>query len=339
LTHFEAAKSRLHFSESSPNCPGTIVDRLKTMTKVPREVSGFAAFPVTFPATKAYPTNSKHYIFVKPHDPKILDEDAPRSLFLANIPATTSEIHLKHLFATQLSSGRVERIGFSDESAKSSQVVNSEGKTGKKRKRVTAEELEGSLESYTLPEIWQSRLHTSGAHAVVVFVDRPSMEASLKAVKKAIKLGTEVIWGKGIEEKVPPQGLQRYSIHNKLRYPSRKELLHSVNEYMSAYSQMEEARSREAAKKRQLPDEDGFVTVTKGAVRREEANEVAERAKEKSKGFENFYRFQTREKLKEQQGELVRKFEEDKRRVEEMRKRRGKMRVCCCSSNRDMSDC
>jgi ribosomal RNA-processing protein 7 len=292
------------------------------MTKVPREVSGFTAFPVTFSATKAYPTNSKHYIYVKPHDPKIPDEDAPRSLFLANIPVTTSEIHLKHLFATQLSSGRVE---FSDGPAKSSQVVNIEGKTGKKRKRVTAEELEGSLESHALPEIWQSRLHISGAHAVVVFVDRPSMEASLKAVKKAIKLGTEVVWGKGIEDKISPQGLQRYSIHNKL--------------YMSAYSQMEEARSREAAKKRQLPDEDGFVTVTKGAVRREEANEVAERAKEKSKGFENFYRFQTREKLKEQQGELVRKFEEDKRRVEEMRKRRGKMRVCCCSSNRDMSDC
>ena len=309
------------------------------MTKVPREVSGFAAFSVTFPATKAYPTSIKHYIYVKPHDPKSPDEDAPRSLFLANIPVTTSEIHIKHLFATQLSSGRVERVEFSEGPAKSSQLVNIEARTGKKRKRVTAEELEGSLGSLALPEIWQNRLHSSGAHAIVVFVDRPSMEASLKAVKKVIKLDTEVIWGKGIEEKLPLQGLQRYSIQNKLRYPSRKELLHLVNEYMSAYSQLEEARSREAAKKRQLPDEDGFVTVTKGAVRREEANEVAERAKEKSKGFENFYRFQTREKLKEQQGELVRKFEDDKRRVEEMRKRRGNMRVCCCSSKREISVC
>jgi ribosomal RNA-processing protein 7 len=303
-------------------------EQLNIMPKIPREVSGFVAFPVTFPATKAYPNYTKHYVYIKPHDPKIPDEDAPRSLFLANVPVTTSELHLKHLFATQLSAGRVERVDFSDGKAKSLQTVSTQGQTGKKRKRVTAEELEGSLDAHTLPEVWQSKLNTSGAQAVVVFVDRASMEASLKAVKKATKLGTEIIWGKGIEDRLPPQGLRRYSIHNKLQHPSRKELLHSVNEYMSSYTQMEEARTRESAKKHSLPDEDGFVTVTKGAVRREEANEMAERAKEKGKGFENFYRFQTREKLKDQQGELVRKFEEDKRRVEEMRKRRGKMVVC-----------
>lgn len=298
------------------------------MPKIPREISGFAAFPVTFPATKAYPTNTKHYLYIKPHDPKIPDQDAPRSLFLANIPVSTSELHLKHLFGTQLSAGRVERVDFADYKARSLQAVNTKEQTGKKRKRVTAEELEGNLDSQTLAETWQSAFHTSGSHAVVLFVDRSSMEASLKAVKKATKLGTEVIWGKGIEDRLPSQGLQRYSIHNKLQYPSRKELLHSVNEYMSSYAQMEEARTRESAKKHSLPDEDGFVTVTKGAVRREEANEFAERAKEKGKGFENFYRFQTREKLKDQQGELVRKFEEDKRRVEEMRRKRGKMMVC-----------
>lgn len=310
------------------------------MSKVPREVSGFFALPVTFPITKAYPINSKHYIYVKPHDPKIPDEDAPRSLFLANIPVTTSELHLKHLFSTQLSAGRVERVEFSDEPAKSSQLtLNVDSKAGKKRKRVTAEELEGRLESHALPKTWQNNLHTSGAHAVVIFVDRPSMEASLRAVKKATKGGAEVVWGKGLEDRLAPQGLQRYSIHNELHYPSRKELLHSVEEYMSAYSQMEEARSREAAKKRQLPDEDGFVTVTKGAVRRQEANEVAEKAKQKSKSFENFYRFQTREKLKEQRGELMRKFEEDKRRVEEMKKRRGKMRVGYYHFKRESLEC
>jgi ribosomal RNA-processing protein 7 len=298
------------------------------MAKVPREVDGFIAFPLTLQATKAYPTNTKHFVHIKPHDPKIPDEHAPRSLFLANIPVTTSESHLKHLFAIQLSAGRVESVEFSDDHTKSSSnAVLPATKAGKKRKRVTAEEIEGSLDSHTLPDVWQCSLHTSGAHAVVVFVDRPSMEASLKAVKKATKLGTEIVWGKGIEERASTQGLRRYSVHNKLQYPSRKELLNSVDEYMSAYSQMEEARSREAAKKRQLPDEDGFITVTKGAVRKEEAKEIAEQAKKKNKGFENFYRFQTREKRKEQQGEMIRKFEEDKRRVEEMKQRRGKMRV------------
>ncbi len=58
-----------------------------------------------------------------------------------------------------------------------------------------------------------------------------------------------------------------------------------------------------------------------------DAKELGEKQKEKEKGIENFYRFQMRERRKEQQGELMRKFEEDKRRVEEMRKRRGRIVV------------
>lgn len=298
------------------------------MAKVPREVSGFIALPIVFASTKACPTNARHYIYVKPHDPKIPDEDTPRSLFVANIPVNTSELHLKHLFADQLSAGRVERIEFSDGPTRPLQAaLNTRSNAGKKRKRVTAEELEVSLESHDLPKTWQGSLHPSGSHAVVVFVDRPSKEASMKAAKKATQLGTSIMWGKGIEDKVPLQGLQRYAIHNKLQYPSRKELLNSVDEYMSAYAQMEEARSREAAKKRQLPDEDGFVTVTKGAVRKEEAKLLAEKAQEKNAGLEDFYRFQTRDKRQEQQGGMLRQFEEDKRRVDEMKRRRGKMTV------------
>jgi ribosomal RNA-processing protein 7 len=41
---------------------------------------------------------------------------------------------------------------------------------------------------------------------------------------------------------------------------------------------------------------------------------------------EDFYRFQTREKRKEAEGELKRKFEMDRRRVAEMRERRGRIR-------------
>jgi ribosomal RNA-processing protein 7 len=40
-----------------------------------------------------------------------------------------------------------------------------------------------------------------------------------------------------------------------------------------------------------------------------------------SKGF---YRFQVREKRKQEQGELIKQFEEDKRRVEKLREVRGR---------------
>ena len=77
-----------------------------------------------------------------------------------------------------------------------------------------------------------------------------------------------------------------------------------------------------------MPDEDGFVTVTRGsrgAARLEETKELVEKHKEKSKGLEDFYRFQMREKRKEEHAEMLKKFEEDKRKVEEMRQRRGKV--------------
>ncbi len=303
------------------------------MAKVPRSVGDFVALPVEFAASAALPQPTKHYFYLKPHDPQVPDADASRSLFVANIPITATGLHLKHLFVQQLAAGRVERIEFSDNSEQPR--TSSAKPQGRKRKRVTAEEAEAELEGHQLPNVWERTLHASGAHAVVVFVDRPSMEASLKAAKKAAKLGTQIVWGKGLEGKVPALGLQRYKDHNSQRYPSRRDLLQSVDSYMSAYAKMEEARSRADAKKRAEPDEEGFVTVTKGArggvVRKEDAEELGEKQKDKIKGLEDFYRFQMRERRKEEQGEFLRKFEEDKRRVAEMKQRRGRLRVSCSS--------
>lgn len=63
-----------------------------------------------------------------------------------------------------------------------------------------------------------------------------------------------------------------------------------------------------------------------GPARIEEAKEKLEkekqRDKEKKEGMGDFYRFQVRERKKERAGELVKKFEQDRRRVDEMR--RGK---------------
>jgi ribosomal RNA-processing protein 7 len=303
------------------------------MAGVARQVSGFIVLPIQFKSSPSFPEPVTHYIYLRPDEPKLPSTEAPRSLFLVNIPITTTEQHLKHLFATQLTAGRVERVNFDDSTSTSKLITENaqSAKHGKKRKRITSSELEVELETATLPETWDRTINPSGSHAVVVFVDRPSMEASLKAVKKAAKLGTTITWGEGIENRIPPLGLKRYEAHHALRYPSRKELLSSVDSYMSAYSRMEEARSREEAKKRQQPDEDGFVTVTKGArggvIRKEDAKELGEREKEKETGIENFYRFQMRERRKEEQGRLMRQFEEDKRKVEEMRRRRQRIVV------------
>ena len=301
------------------------------MAKVGGNLDGFVTLPIEFPASPVLLITSKHYLYLKPHDPQIPDPSASRSLFVANVPVTATELHFRHLFGTQLAAGRVERVDFNDSPDRvRSEHAKSEFQNGRKRKRVTEEEMRLELQAHQLPAVWTSTIHPSGSHAVVVFVDRPSMEASLKAAKRAVKLSSRIIWGEGIEDKVPGLGLRRYKEHNHSQYAPRRELLQSVNSYMSAYSKMEEARSRADAKKRQLPDEEGFVIVTKGArgvVRAEDAKELGEKQKTKSKGLDNFYRFQMRERRKEEQGEFLRKFEEDKRRVAEMKKRRGRLRV------------
>ncbi|KAI1925692.1 hypothetical protein LOZ65_002734 [Ophidiomyces ophidiicola] len=301
----------------------------------PINLSGYIVLPLELPPLPSLPLTATHILYVRPHEPKIPDPNSNRSLFIANVPITSTEVHFKHLFGTQLSAGRVESVRFQDTDGKlpgpTPQPVAQVDGGGdkKKRKRETPEELEKQLEAVAFPRLWDREIQTPGSHAVVVFVDKPSMEASLKAVKKAAKSKSKIVWGQGVEEKLPALGSKRYETHERLRFPPKEELLRFANEYMSVYDRLDQARAREATSGTQVADEDGFITVATGrknnAEREEELKSLAEKQKGKSKGLEDFYRFQMREKRKEKQTELLRKFEEDKKKVEEMKKIRGKI--------------
>lgn len=122
-----------------------------------------------------------------------------------------------------------------------------------------------------------------------------------------------------------------YHNHQKLSYPEKTVLLESVNAFMTSFAEREASETRAQARRRQEPDADGFITVTKGGrtgpARQEAAQELAKKQKEKQKGLDGFYRFQMREKQKARAGELARKFEEDKQKVRKMRERRGAFKV------------
>lgn len=311
------------------------------MKKDSFEIAGYAVLPLQLPPTPTFPKPATHYLYLRPHEPRIPDPDSPRSLFLVNIPIDTTELHLRHLFGKQLAAGRVETVHFEDVPMKKKHAASTQGSTSnvakssnKKRKRITADDLQNALDEIELPATWDRQLQKSGAHAIVVFADRPSMEASLKAATKAAKKGnsTQIIWGEGIEHRVPALGLSRYQNHDSQRYPDRAALLHTVNDYMVVFTQVAEARKREEARKAQEPDDDGFVTVTSGpklnsTAREEETQEMVERQRKKEEGLEDFYRFQSREKRKERQNELLRGFDEDRRKLDEMKRRKGKIRV------------
>ncbi|GAB1205657.1 hypothetical protein APSETT445_004335 [Aspergillus pseudonomiae] len=349
---FTGGEYRLLIIDSIMNCfrvdycgRGELADRQQKLNQFLMKLAHMAEAGYTVLPLRLPPAESKrakpatHYLYLRPHEPRIPDADTPRSLFIVNVPIDTTELHLRHLFGSQLAAGRVERVHFEAVPTKKkggmttahSMVANVS--KSKKRKRVTADELQNQLDDVSLPSTWDSELQKSGAHAVVVFVDKPSMEASVKAAKKAgKKKDGEIVWGEGIEDRLPQLGLQRYLDHEKARYPPRAELLRTVNDFMTVFEAVAEARRKEQALRAQEPDEDGFITVTSGpkltsVAHEDEARDLIEKQKKKSQGLEDFYRFQSREKRKERQNELLKKFDEDKKKLEEIKKRKGKIRA------------
>lgn len=301
---------------------------------IPLEISGYSILPISLPPLPSYPSSVTHYLYLRPHEPKLPTQNAARSLFLVNVPIDSTELHVKSLFSTQigLPQGRIEEVNFAGSKRISRQedivaAKPSKGRFARKRKRGPETEPIEDLEGTALPATWDRELRKDGLTAVVVFVDRPSMDAAYKAARRIPKTGKAVIWGEGLEEKVPALGSARYMNHHKLQYPDKTELLQSVNNYMTEFAAREAAQVRLQARQRQIPDEDGFITVTKGGrngpARQDMAQAVALKQKEKRQGLEDFYRFQHREKKKAKAAELMRRFEADKEKVNRMKERRG----------------
>jgi ribosomal RNA-processing protein 7 len=300
------------------------------------KIGDFTILPLALPPTAAYPKPATHTLYLRPHAPKIPTEDDSRSLFIVNVPVDSTPVHFRAIFTILLGTGKFESITFEHEKkqvAPATQSLDVANKKGKKRKR-GSEVAEADTE---LPQTWDRQLRRSGSTAVVTLVDEKSVERALKAVRKLHKSSAKdkwPAWGQGVEDKVPALGSARYLAHHKLRYPDPAALQASVDAFMTSWNNKEEEKARLAKKQRNVPDEDGFVTVTRGGrvgpARMADAEskklELEEKEKKKRDEMSDFYRFQTRERRKAEQGELVKKFEEDRRKVETMKEKRGRFR-------------
>lgn len=317
-------------------------------------IAGYQVLPLSLPPLPCLRQPANHYLYLVPHEPKIPTASAVRSLFAVNVPFDATAAHIKNLFSIQLglSHGRIEDVQFAsekrhvliDEHPAPTVALN---QRSKKRKRLPAVGPIEDLEGAGLPRSWDRELQLNGGTAVIVFVDRASADAALRAVRKAQKTNKNIAWGEGLEDKVPTLGSARWDLpvvlvtpplidigylhHHSLRYADKAQLLESVNTYVTAFAERETSQANLQAKRRQVPDADGFITVTRGArngpAKQEIAQEQAKKQKERQKGLDDFYRFQMRERKKAQAGELMRKFEEDKEKVKRMREQRGKFRV------------
>ncbi|KAK5628954.1 hypothetical protein RRF57_004669 [Xylaria bambusicola] len=300
----------------------------------------FSTLAVSIPPLPSYPVQATHYIYLRRNTPKIATPDDSRSLYLANVPIDSTEAHFRALFSTLVGAGRFESIAFeqdrkitkiSHEPAQAERLARHH----KKRKRED-EELQHQKEEAAakLPDTWTRELHRSGSSAIALLADEKSVDLVLKAINKLKKTKKYPVWGEGVKEGVPALGAQWLKTHNKLSYPGNAVVQAVVDAYFTVFNRKEEEAQQLAKRLRNEPDEDGFVMVTRGGrsapARRDEAEEakqkMLERQQKKKDETQNFYRFQLREKRKAEQMELLKKFDEDRKKVMAMKEKRGKFR-------------
>ncbi|CAK7202578.1 hypothetical protein SEUCBS139899_005302 [Sporothrix eucalyptigena] len=343
------------------------------MASIPKSLGDYAVLPVQLPQPQsiAHLPPATHFLYVRRNAPKIATADDDRSLFIANAPVDSTEEHFRALFGSLVGPGRFESISFEEErrrqrkqaaggddfdddsesdfegfdTAAPRRAASLSDLQSRKRKREGGdkEDREESRRSAMnalrqqsqLPATWPQSLRRSGGTAVALFADAKSVEIVLKAVAKLHKASAQQYpaWPSA------SLGAPWLAGHNRMNYPNREDLRESVDAFFALFNQQEAEAAELARRLRNVPDEDGFVTVTRGttggasrggAARQQEA--ALARAKQLAKqerqrqDMTNFYRFQLRERKKEEQLELQRKFQEDRKRVAAMREKRGKFK-------------
>lgn len=122
-------------------------------------------------------------------------------------------------------------------------------------------------------------------------------------------------------------GIEKWTKEYNESLINEKDLENEVNEYMKWF-EVREHIARENAKKTEV-DEDGWVTVKRGKNAGFEQKESILKALEekiekgkKRKEFDNFYTFQIRESKQKHIVSLRKKFQEDKLKIEALKKAR-----------------
>ncbi|KAJ3091597.1 Ribosomal RNA-processing protein 7 [Quaeritorhiza haematococci] len=252
-----------------------------------------------------------------------------RTLFLLNLPVDASEAHLRRLFRR---CGEIQEV-----------IIHNEGKhirSARKMGKGEDEDNEDAMETVDDDESDEEEAeekkqlerylwipHRSGCSAHVIFSETAAVDRALNMTKR------RRVWSDREED---GEGASGGHLHGMQKWISQffthsrtplSTLQSRVDAHIKDFLSEEAARRAELLAKRNQPDEDGFVLVTRARGRRNTntdgsgATVTAARPDEvkalkpKSKELKNFYRFQMREEKRQQLADLRRKFEEDKRRI------------------------
>uniref|UniRef100_A0A6M2D151 Hipothetical protein n=1 Tax=Rhipicephalus microplus TaxID=6941 RepID=A0A6M2D151_RHIMP len=251
----------------------------------------FVKMPVKFSSD----SRSSHVMLFKEHSVREKSEHKPsgRTLFVVNVPPYCDEDSLKRIFGD---CGKVSKVWL--------QKSPSSGKP--------AENVSSFFPS--VPPV------TGFKVAYVVF----HKEA---AVGRALALSLSEPRVLHHEDCNDVVGVAKWCAQYKSTFVDAEKVQKEVDTYMADYDARLEEEKQRAKAMDGVPDEDGWITVTKYGKRpvipRTDAVSQkissAEKKKRSQKELVNFYSFQIRESKMEKIAQLRKKFEEDKRKISLMK--------------------
>ncbi|VEU21094.1 DEKNAAC101923 [Brettanomyces naardenensis] len=291
-----------------------------------KQIKGYTILAVQLEPVEGKPKGATHYLFVKKHITKNQPESKTRSLFVVNLPVGASFNSMKRLLNNIALGAHVESFD-ACEYYDPDDIINYD--------------LDINLSKLSNPDFGEEELPSSRnapvGCGIVTFLDKDGMNLALSSIKKMVmssssssKLPTWSLLPEG------ETGSARYlekSSEGNVRLDS-KELAKSVHIAMQDFEKREHEVQEELNTMRQTVDEDGFTVVvgahrkTKsgvmGSLKTQDDLEHDDRyiKKMKKKEKKDFYRFQIRERKKQEVNDLLRKFKEDQERVRVMREKR-----------------
>ncbi|XP_070580155.1 ribosomal RNA-processing protein 7 homolog A-like [Ptychodera flava] len=259
-------------------------------------VCGFRVMPVKFNAK----SDVVRYFYYKVHNAKQGDDTKPaeKTLLVVNVPPYCNEECLERLFS---SCGKVERVQFQQ-------------RIGQDDRKPQAQTLKTFTEKHVI----------KGYKVAYVTFGK---EIALKKAK-AMKYPEPLLLS--TDQYPVLTGMKKWCKDYFDSWPDAKEMQKDIDQYMADYDKRKLEEEEQEAEDEGVPDEDGWVTVTRKGrnpgVARTEANQKKAMAKEKQqnqkKELLNFYRFQYRESQREHIAQLRKKFEEDKQKIANMKSAR-----------------
>ncbi|NXD33675.1 RRP7A protein, partial [Copsychus sechellarum] len=257
--------------------------------------AGYTALAVKF----AERQRSPHCLLVKEHQVREGTDTAHpprRTLFVLNVPPYCGPDSLSRLFSR---CGHVQSVDICDKPG-----------PGEKKDKSTSK----FFDHKTL----------KGFQVAYVVFRKP---AAIQAAKALSQQGPLLI---STESHPVKTGISKWIASYEASIVDPKELKAEVDAYMQDYDKKMAEEEAKAAKEEGVPDEEGWVKVTRkgrkpGLPRTEAANlRLLEKEKQKRarKELLNFYAWQHRETKREHIAQLRKKFEEDKQRIALMRAQR-----------------